>query len=52
VKVPNPRGVMHLGVTVSPLIDPNGEMHGAICLFSDLTAVKDLDRERLPLRCF
>ncbi|MEP7308506.1 MAG: ATP-binding protein [Acidobacteriota bacterium] len=49
VKVPHARGVMHLGVTVSPLIDPNGELHGAICLFSDLTAVKDLE-EQLRLK--
>jgi len=49
VKVAHVRGVMHLGVTVSPLIDPNGELHGAICLFSDLTAVKDLE-EQLRLK--
>src|SRR5689334_16411811 len=29
-------GVSHLGVTVSPLSDPAGEVHGAICLFTDL----------------
>ena len=28
----------HLGVTVSPLFDEHGELHGAICLFTDLTA--------------
>jgi signal transduction histidine kinase len=49
IKVPHPRGYMHLGVTVSPLIDPNGELRGAICLFSDLTAVKDLE-EQLRLK--
>jgi signal transduction histidine kinase len=42
-------GVRHLGVSVSPLFDPQGEPHGAICLFTDLTAVKDLE-ERLRLK--
>jgi signal transduction histidine kinase len=40
------RGV-HLGVTVSPLFDGGGELHGAICLFTDLTAVKDLEEQLL-----
>src|SRR5205809_5314953 len=31
----------HLGVTVSPILE--GGMHGAICLFSDLTAVMELE---------
>jgi len=47
-----PRGVdasTHLGVTVSPLFDQNGELHGAICLFTDLTAVKELE-EQLRLK--
>jgi signal transduction histidine kinase len=35
----------HLGVTVSPLFDGGGELHGAICLFSDLTAVKSLEQQ-------
>jgi len=39
----------HLGVTVSPLFDQDGQLHGAICLFTDLTAVKDLE-EQLRLR--
>jgi signal transduction histidine kinase len=42
------RGV-HLGVTVSPLFDGDGRLHGAICLFTDLTAVKDLE-EQLRLK--
>jgi nitrogen fixation/metabolism regulation signal transduction histidine kinase len=42
------RGV-HLGVTVSPLFDGDGMLHGAICLFTDLTAVKDLE-EQLRLK--
>ena len=43
------QGVRHLGVSVSPLFDPKGEPHGAICLFTDLTAVKDLE-EQLRLK--
>ena len=43
------RETAHLGVTVSPLFDPQGELHGAICLFSDLTAVKRLE-EQLRLK--
>jgi signal transduction histidine kinase len=39
----------HLGVTVSPLSDRDGALHGAICLFTDLTAVKDLE-EQLRLK--
>jgi PAS domain S-box-containing protein len=42
-------GATHLGVTVSPLSDEEGKLHGAICLFTDLTAVKDLE-EQLRLK--
>src|SRR6202051_2442092 len=49
VKLESSRGPMYLGVTVSPLIDPGGEFHGAICLFSDLTVVMDLE-EQLRLK--
>jgi signal transduction histidine kinase len=42
-------GVSHLGVTVSPLSDAQHAVHGAICLFTDLTAVKDLE-EQLRLK--
>jgi signal transduction histidine kinase len=42
-------GVTHLGVSVSPLSDAQGQLHGAICLFTDLTAVKDLE-EQLRLK--
>src|SRR5579864_6895251 len=38
-------GVSHLGVTVSPLFERGGHLHGAICLFTDLTAVKDLEAQ-------
>ena len=39
----------HLGVTVSPLVDEQGRPNGAICLFTDLTAVVDLE-EQLRLK--
>ena len=41
--------VSHLGVSVSPLLDVQGDLHGAICLFSDLTAVMRLE-EQLRLK--
>ena len=44
--LPDPRhGVSHLGVTASPLYDDQGALNGAICLFTDLTAVKDLEQQ-------
>jgi signal transduction histidine kinase len=50
VSLREPRhGVSHLGVGVSPLFDQHGRVDGAICLFTDLTAVKDLE-ERLHLK--
>ncbi len=50
VRLAQPRhGVSHLGVTASPLFDENGRVHGAICLFTDLTGVKDLE-EQLRLK--
>jgi len=33
----------HLGVTVSPLFHESSALNGAICLFTDLTAVKELE---------
>ncbi|MDP6606353.1 MAG: ATP-binding protein, partial [Dehalococcoidia bacterium] len=42
-------GATHLGVTVSPVLDESGVLQGAICLFSDLTAVVDLE-EQLRLK--
>jgi len=49
VTLPEPRhGVSHVGITVSPLVD-DGQPTGAICLFTDLTAVKDLE-EQLRLK--
>jgi signal transduction histidine kinase len=44
-----PHGTTHLGVTVSPLFDDDGDLHGVICLFTDLTAVKSLE-EQLRLK--
>jgi two-component system, NtrC family, sensor histidine kinase HydH len=41
--------VSHLGVTVSPLVDDQGVLTGAICLFTDLSAVKRLE-EQLRLK--
>lgn len=42
-------GATSLGVTVSPVLDPEGHPNGAICLFTDLTAVVELE-ERLRLK--
>jgi signal transduction histidine kinase len=50
VTLPEARhGVSHVGITVSPLFDDDSRLHGAICLFTDLTAVKDLE-EQLRLK--
>ena len=49
IKLSDDPSVTHLGVTVSPLFDESGELHGAICLFSDLSAIKDLE-EQLRLK--
>jgi signal transduction histidine kinase len=43
------RAASRFGVTVSPLFDPAGELHGAVCLFTDLTAVQQLE-EQLRLK--
>jgi signal transduction histidine kinase len=47
LQVPGPERSTHLGVTVSPLGGPEGR--GAICLFSDLTNVVELE-EQLRLK--
>ena len=49
VRMPEGSGTIHLGVTVSPLFDEAGAASGAICLFTDLTAVKGLE-EQLRLK--
>src|SRR5262245_34024827 len=38
---PPRQGISHLGVGVSPLFDDGDQIDGAVCLFTDLTAVKD-----------
>jgi PAS domain S-box-containing protein len=43
------RGASHLGVTVSPIRDERGRAHGAICLFSDLSDIVELE-EQLRLK--
>jgi PAS domain S-box-containing protein len=43
------RPATHLGVSVSPLTDARGEPHGAICLFTDLTPIIEME-EQLRLK--
>ncbi len=38
-------GTAHLGVTVSPIRDAVSHVHGAICLFSDLSDVVELEEQ-------
>ena len=45
VSLRRPDGTLHLGVTVSPLLDQARTLQGAVCLFSDLTAVMDLEEQ-------
>jgi PAS domain S-box-containing protein len=42
---PTTGGASHLGVTVSPIRDGGGNAHGAICLFTDLSEVMELEEE-------
>jgi PAS domain S-box-containing protein len=42
-------GASRFGVTVSPLFDASGVLNGAVCLFTDLTAVQQLE-EQLRLK--
>jgi signal transduction histidine kinase len=42
-------GATHLGITVSPVRDEAGQPHGAICLFTDLSDVAELE-EQLRLK--
>lgn len=50
VQMGHPEGTaVHLGVTVSPIRDGEGVSHGAICLFTDLSAVVELE-EQLRLK--
>jgi len=44
VKMERPgNGASHLGITVSPIRDESGHEHGAICLFTDLSEIADLE---------
>ena len=43
VKTQGTGGATHLGVTVSPIRDEGGRAYGAICLFSDLSDIMDLE---------
>ena len=44
VKMDRPgAGASHLGITVSPIRDESGHEHGAICLFTDLSEIADLE---------
>jgi signal transduction histidine kinase len=49
LEMPPSSRATHFGVTVSPLASEEGAQQGAICLFSDLTAVVDLE-EQLRLK--
>ncbi len=49
VPMPRARGASHLGLTVSPIREEKGRTHGAICLFTDLTEVMELE-EQLRLK--
>lgn len=48
VSIPGER-TLHLGVTVSPIKDGRGVLQAAVCLFTDLTAVMELE-EQLRLK--
>ena len=49
LEMPEGSTASHVGVTASPLLDEHGRAAGAICLFTDLTAVMDLE-EQLRLK--
>lgn len=50
LELADPRtAVTHLGVTVSPLVSEGGGPSGVICLFTDLSAIVDLE-EQLRLK--
>lgn len=49
VRRSGPGDNLHLGVTVSPLSGETGALQGAVCLFTDLTAVRQLE-EQLRLK--
>jgi signal transduction histidine kinase len=43
LEITNPGAASHLGVTASPIKGARGELQGVICLFSDLSAVVELE---------
>ena len=43
VKTMGTNGATHLGVTVSPIRDEAGRAYGAICLFTDLSEIRELE---------
>ena len=49
IRIEHGNGASYLGITVSPVRDEAGHAHGAICLFSDLSTVIDLE-EQLRLK--
>jgi PAS domain S-box-containing protein len=49
IALPGSGGAPHLGVTVSPVRDRTGEPHGALCLFTDLSEIVELE-EQLRLK--
>ena len=49
LSLPESAGAAHLGVTVSPVRGPSGHPHGALCLFTDLTEIVELE-EQLRLK--
>lgn len=49
VHMPERQGGARFGVTVSPLYDETRRLQGAVCLFTDLTAVQQLE-EQLRLK--
>lgn len=49
VSIENAGHTAHFGVTVSPITDEDGALQAAVCLFTDLTAVVELE-EQLRLK--
>ena len=49
IALPGSGGAPHLGVTVSPVRDQTGQPHGALCLFTDLSEIVELE-EQLRLK--
>ena len=49
IRTESSAGATHLGVTVSPIRDESGRAYGAICLFTDLSEIVDLE-EQLRLK--